>query len=662
MKKINILIIFSLFLFSTFAWGALPVAPTIPSYPSVAGTGSTYYVDKDNGDDGRTKEQAQVEGTPWDTITHGISQMSAGDTLIVLEAATAYDEDFGMNLVGTSDQWFQIKGKTGDRPEINNNDDGHLITISGNAAYVYFANFDIVHGYATGDAIKIYNGCTHIVLDDLDVDGSTYGVVVGSEPQTGEASDIYLRSIVAHGTSNSAIQLFANCHDIVLDQCTAYGSTGNDGIGTHLAYGAGETWQNIGPPDDDADTLSDIYLVDCLVYNNDSDGIDLGSVRGETVIKNTKVYNNGDTGVKVWGLEVWLINNLIYENDTGGTGGAGIYIKPLWANSPYYLIGNTVVNNSGSVRSEFRIGYINGAFTCKAPLIYLYNNLFQASGELIVMVDGPNCPVATCWSEGDGNLYFKPSDNTYGMIEYDGSWNIVNDYNIDEMSDGTWNTASGIDANCVSSIAGADPGFTNLAGDDYTLTTGSIAIDAGVVLNQTYDDGLNPASVWTSAVLTSDQDDHGTGWEIGAYVYTAGGEYPPAPVITDTTTTPLTCPYGQDPLNVTFSFTTDVNAYGRISTTNQTWDQMTSAKAMDNGDGTTNHSHVVSLACDQTISYYGASSTEPGDNGAESATTEIEVVIGAEQGINPPVEVSNLGSGSIGISNLGSGGISVVPH
>ena len=181
-----------------------------------------------------------------------------------------------------------------------------------------------------------------------------------------------------------------------------------------------------------------------------------------------------------------------------------------------------------------------------------------------------------------------------------------------------------------------------------------------MTLNQLYDDALNSATTWSPiSVVTSDQDDFNL-WERGAYVYSGS----PIPVMTLTTVQSLTCPNGQDPLNVTFSFTTDVNAYGRISDTEETWDTMTSSKAMDTGAGTKTHSHVVSLACGQTISYWASASTEAGDNGAEAVTAEHEVVIGAVQGVDPPISATcySDASGATQITNLGSGGLTIAIH
>ena len=59
----------------------------------------------------------------------------------------------------------------------------------------------------------------------------------------------------------------------------------------------------------------------------------------------------------------------------------------------------------------------------------------------------------------------------------------------------------------------------SLTGYDFTLQATSPAIDKGIDLGTPYNQGLNPTSTWPDNILTLDQDDYGSGWEIGAYVY-----------------------------------------------------------------------------------------------------------------------------------------------
>ena len=69
----------------------------------------------------------------------------------------------------------------------------------------------------------------------------------------------------------------------------------------------------------------------------------------------------------------------------------------------------------------------------------------------------------------------------------------------------------------------ADPSFTNAAAGDFTLQAASPCINAGVNLGTVYKYGLMHDSVWPAAVVLGDQGAHGAGWEVGAYIYEAGG-------------------------------------------------------------------------------------------------------------------------------------------
>ena len=61
------------------------------------------------------------------------------------------------------------------------------------------------------------------------------------------------------------------------------------------------------------------------------------------------------------------------------------------------------------------------------------------------------------------------------------------------------------------------PQYTDAGNDDLTLASNSPSLNVGVDLGASYDDALDPSSVWPSAVVIIDQDVCGTGWEQGAY-------------------------------------------------------------------------------------------------------------------------------------------------
>jgi hypothetical protein len=67
-----------------------------------------------------------------------------------------------------------------------------------------------------------------------------------------------------------------------------------------------------------------------------------------------------------------------------------------------------------------------------------------------------------------------------------------------------------------------DPLFVSTSTNDFSLQSGSPVIDAGTTLSSTYESGLAPGSTWPNSVSTLNQNNYGSNWEIGAYVYGQG--------------------------------------------------------------------------------------------------------------------------------------------
>ena len=352
-------------------------------------------------------------------------------------------------------------------------------------------------------------------------------------------------------------------------------------------------------------------------------------------------YFNGDyDGTQYWmgiginnGTPVYIYNNK-FKNLTPFIY-SGYLSLDIYNN--LFIVDTTLTGATGTELSVFKTGdaigytinfYNNSIYDSANQLIYgIYMSSDQdlvAKNNIIQLTKTDSYPihVGVYSPEIDYNTYHNANDTK--RIYYAGTGYTSETFATYQALGTPDEHANELDG---------DPEFTT-PGTDFTLDNGSnINVDTGATLNQLYDLGLNSETDFTEtppSVKTSSQTTTGEGWERGAYVFT-GAEDPPQPTMTKTTSTPLVCPNGQNPLNVTFSFTTDVNAYGRISTTEQTWDDMTSSKGMDNGDGTKTHSHTVSLACGQPVSYWCSASTESGDNGAEATTVEHEVEIGAEQ-------------------------------
>jgi len=77
-----------------------------------------------------------------------------------------------------------------------------------------------------------------------------------------------------------------------------------------------------------------------------------------------------------------------------------------------------------------------------------------------------------------------------------------------------------------------NPYFKNSTNDDFTLTSSSPCINTGTNCGDDYSLGLSPNTDWSTTPTTVDiinQRDYGSGWEIGAWVYTGDSPLPLAP-------------------------------------------------------------------------------------------------------------------------------------
>jgi len=176
-------------------------------------------------------------------------------------------------------------------------------------------------------------------------------------------------------------------------------------------------------------------------------------------------------------------DNLIYNNTIYG-GQVGIK-----CNSYSYQAGMSLSNNL--FKNNIAVGY-----TVRA--LYTENAGANQTG-------------------GTGNVYWY---NCFGPE----AANFIRWHYVNKSTYDAWEATSGVvlDGGTTHSIE-ADPLLTNPTTHDFTLQAASPCINSGMNLGTTYKYGLMHDSVWPAAVVLGDQGAHGAGWEIGAYIYEAGG-------------------------------------------------------------------------------------------------------------------------------------------
>ena len=221
-----------------------------------------------------------------------------------------------------------------------------------------------------------------------------------------------------------------------------------------------------------------IIIQNSSFYNNSGgpnpdSGIRLDTNTNNVTIKYNKLYGNQSAGVVAedGAHDNAILYNLSYLNARGIT-----HSNNSGTGNVYY--GNTLYGNT---LDGFQVYASTNPATIK-------NNIFATNGRYGYSTDGGSHVVD--YNLSDGNA----------IADYSGITKPAND-------------------------ATGDPRFKNAATGDFTLLPGSPAIDAGVDLGPAYRMGLAPGTSFPTSTLN--QDNQGSGWEIGAFVFVR--QMPPSP-------------------------------------------------------------------------------------------------------------------------------------
>jgi hypothetical protein len=228
------------------------------------------------------------------------------------------------------------------------------------------------------------------------------------------------------------------------------------------------------------------------VWGNNGFGIDIDADNNVTAYYNLSWSNLGDGIIAFADANTSMTGILLYNNTVYGNYGFGIrVIGPSTGSAPAGCT-NIIVTNNIAVNTQNgpNLAAYNG---CENPgvngsrNVYAYNNFGAQTNDFI---------------QWGANTY----ESTYSA----------------------WDTATGNcgTIGCSHSIQTA-PKFSNAGAGNFTLASGSSAIDAGTNMGTTYQLGLAPSSSWPTSVSTLNQNNYGSGWEIGAFVFVQS--IPPAP-------------------------------------------------------------------------------------------------------------------------------------
>ena len=279
----------------------------------------------------------------------------------------------------------------------------------------------------------------------------------------------------------------------------------------------------------------------------------IDTLANDTANENDAVtFNAGGSG----GSIDYVFDNIIWNRKTGGT-----YIDAIHAYGGYagtiYIYRNFVRNDSATTTGSIDLQFASGNAGMTA---YIFNNIFYNGPDTYnctnVILNYPDTATAYFYnntvitlSAGGGsgaiyialapnattfrnNIFYSASDIlmfnntatpiTPSLLDYN-LWYRADEGNLAVVQVGNqrawdWLIANEYEPHGVND----NPDFNSLGNLFFYLISGSPAINVGVDLGDTYTNGINPNSSWPDSINTLNQDDFGTGWEMGAYVYKFG--------------------------------------------------------------------------------------------------------------------------------------------
>jgi hypothetical protein len=347
------------------------------------------------------------------------------------------------------------------------------------------------------------NGKGWLIFDSID-QAETYNTssaTLGGLYLTG--SNNIVRNLSAHDHYRHPLTVYVGATNNTVTNVTAYNSYGTSPI---AIYGSGTTGNIVQKSTFYNDTSvppgawgvvvahggSTSNTVDsCLIYSTAASAAGQGVLifdTGTTVtISHSLIYGTFSeavqSGVQGTGSTLTLFDNLI---DISQANNIGIQ---LVSTAGALVYNNTVYGPANTNAAISQTSTSTGAL--------VKNNIFW-TGAYATVDAGSETSTAY-----DYNDYFSSALGTpfsWGGAAY----NFAN-----------WKTNSSQDSHSLNS----DPKLTNATGRNFTLLTGSPAIDAGINLGSTYQLALSPSSSWPIGVYLVNQNTMGTGWEIGAFIF-----------------------------------------------------------------------------------------------------------------------------------------------
>ena len=275
-----------------------------------------------------------------------------------------------------------------------------------------------------------------------------------------------------------------------------------------------------------AGAASHIKIADCEIENAPQNGILTTDGAGYNQFLNLNVHNNGDTRFRN-GLYLSTANNVVSGCTVYSNSGTGISI---YSEASTTDCNNNIVSGNISYNNGIRTSTLaSGIDIASGTGIQVYNNICYGNNSDGIQVDywSPTHVTVvnnTCVGNSGNGIYV--GNGTDGDEGGPAVGTLVENNICYNNAQGDF-TNLGTSTTQLTNLFGINPLFVNLAGDNFHLTAGSPAIDAGTATNA------------PSTDFAGNARPQGSSYHIGAYEYVSAAPTPtPTPTRSPTNVVP----------------------------------------------------------------------------------------------------------------------------
>lgn len=239
-------------------------------------------------------------GNPWQTISKGVTSISAGDTLYFRVGSYVAGSNFINCVSGTSGARVTIKAYPGESVTFTGGDAvTPTVYCNANRHYITIDGFIIDGGDAATNCIKIHNGNHDWIVQNCELTRSLHSVCLTADKASGSGSNSFINCVIHDGGTDTQLDhgIYCHCDGEVIDHCLIYNIPHGYGIQIYQESASNSTISNN------------------LIHDCSSAGIVLGTGSGHLAYNNI-IYNcSGGIHVKFGsGTNCTIANNTIYNS------------------------------------------------------------------------------------------------------------------------------------------------------------------------------------------------------------------------------------------------------------------------------------------------------------------------------------------------------------